>query len=59
MSKNKKDTEPKNPYGIRHCDFIEKYNDIKHIAEICWYFGVQPEELKKEIEILMEKYNAE
>jgi len=47
--------EPKNPEGLTHDEFIEKHKDIPKLAEICWYFGVQPDQLKAELQRLLEK----
>jgi len=48
-----------NPYGETKTEFIEKYWQIRKIAEACWFFGVRPEELKKELKILMEDQTYE
>ena len=45
----------RNPDGLTRDEFIERNADIHNLAEICWYFGIQPDELKEEIEILMSK----
>lgn len=42
-----------NPYGETKSEFIDKYNQIPNIAEMCWFFGVRPERLKEELEILL------
>ena len=52
MKREKKHT---NPEGLTRDEFIERYKDISRIAEICWYFGIYPAELKEEIEILLRK----
>lgn len=46
--------EPKNPEGLTHDEFIEKHKDIPKLAEICWHFGVQPEQLKEELKKLLD-----
>lgn len=52
----KQNKEPhRNPDGLTRDEFIERNADIHKLAEICWYFGIQPDELKEEIEILMSK----
>ena len=51
-----KNEEPKNPEGLTHDEFIQKYHDIPELAEICWAFGVKPEQLKEEIKTLQENY---
>jgi len=53
---NKEKKEHTNPDGLTQNQFIEKYKDIEKIAEICWYFGVKPEELKEELKTLFDKY---
>ena len=51
--------EHKNPEGLTREQFIEKHKDIENIARLCWYIGVEPEQFKKELEILMKKDFAE
>ena len=48
-----KEKEPMNPQGQTRAEFMESNSHIKHLAEICWYFGIYPEELKEELEILL------
>ena len=43
-----------NPYGERKCDFMDKYKDIGKVAEICWFFGVRPEQLREELKRLLD-----
>lgn len=52
MKRNKRLT---NPEGLTRDEFIERYKDISRIAEICWYFGIYPAELKEELEVLLRK----
>lgn len=54
MRKNR-EKEHRNPYGERHCDFMEKYERIPHVAEMCWYFGVRPEQLREELKRLLQE----
>lgn len=44
-----------NPDGLTRDEFIERHADIRRLAEICWYFGIQPDELREEIETLISK----
>jgi len=42
-----------NPDGDTRDEFIEKHSQTKHIAEICWFFGIYPEELRDELKTLL------
>ena len=44
----------KNPDGLTWSQFVEKYPECKHIANLCWYAGCYPEELKQELKNLLE-----
>jgi len=48
--------QEKNPDGFTLDEFIEKYKDIDKLAKLCWFLGVYPEELKKQLTTLMDKY---
>ena len=52
----KEKEEHKNPEGLTYDEFIEQYNDIPHIADLCWRLGIKPEQMKEEIKSLLEKY---
>lgn len=54
MDERKKAGLLTNPYGETKSEFIEKYNGMENIAEICWYFGVRLEKLRDELKILLE-----
>lgn len=49
----KKKREPVNPEGLTYKEFEIKNNDIPNIARICWFFGVEPEELREEFRKLL------
>ena len=52
----RRDKKPRtNPEGLTRDEFIERYRDTPHIAEICWFFGIYPAELKEELETLLMK----
>lgn len=51
---NNKKKEPRNPQGLTKDEFLEKYGKIRHIAKICWYFGVYPDDLRTELKTLLE-----
>lgn len=53
MSKMGKTSLLTNSYGETKSEFIEKYKGMENIAEICWYFGVRPEKLRDELNILL------
>jgi len=53
---NKEKEEPKNPEGLTYDEFVEQYNDIPHIANLCWHLGIKPEQMKEEIKAFLEKY---
>ena len=48
--------EPTNPDGLTRDQFLKKYADLRHIAVLCWYFGIKPEELKEDLKTLMDKH---
>ena len=48
--------ENKNPEGLTYDEFVKQYEDIPHIATLCWHLGIKPEQLKEEIKILLEKH---
>ena len=50
----KKPEEPRNPEGMTYEEFLDKHKNIPHIARICWYFGIQPDELRNELKTLLE-----
>lgn len=54
---NKKEKEEnKNPDGLTYDEFVKQYEDIHHLANLCWHLGIKPEQLKEEIKVLLEKY---
>ena len=44
--------ENRNPDGLTYYDFRDRYKDTPHLAELCWFIGMYPEDLIKELEIL-------
>ena len=52
----KEKNEPTNPDGMTYEQFTDKHKDIGRLADLCWYFGMNPEELKNALEVLKEKY---
>ena len=54
MKKEAKEIDPgTSPDGLTYYQFIEKYKDIPGIAKICWYFGIQPDDLKEELKKIL------
>ena len=49
LRKRKNDEEYRNPYGETYKEFMEKYKPIYKLAQACWYHGIHPEELKKDL----------
>jgi hypothetical protein len=52
-SNSASDSRLTNPEGLSYLQFLDKWNNIRNLAKICWYFGVLPDQLKKELEILL------
>ena len=48
--------EEKNPDGMTHSEFLEKYKDIYELADFCWFLCITPEKLKEQLKMLNEKY---
>ena len=46
--------EDKNPDGLTFTQFVDKYPKCRKIAVMCWHLGCYPEELRKELEDLLE-----
>ena len=49
----KRKSENVNPEGLTYYEFMDKHKEIPHIAELCWFIGVEPEELKEELRKLL------
>ena len=47
--------DERNPDGLTFDEFVKKYSEMKHIAYLCWYLGCEPEQLKDELKLLMDK----
>ena len=43
----------RNPDGLTNGEFIQKYPGMENIAEMCWFFGLYPEQLREELKTLL------
>lgn len=48
----------RNPDGLTKGEFIHKYPGMKNIANMCWFFGLYPEELREELKTLLRMDNG-